>query len=50
MIIIIALWGLGLLFIFINQHYAIKKADRDWHINAATFKKLRRKLNTRTTR
>lgn len=48
--VIIVLWGLGLLFIFVSQHSAIKKADRDWHINAATFKRLRRKINNGTTR
>jgi hypothetical protein len=44
--ILAVLWFLGLLFTFIAQHRAVQKADRQWRINAATFRRLRRKINS----
>lgn len=49
-IVIAILWALGMLFMFVAQYTAVKKADRDWHINAATFRRLRKKINSNNGR
>jgi hypothetical protein len=45
MLTFVLLWVLGMVFTFIAQYQAVKKADRQWHINAATFRRLRKKIN-----